>query len=214
MDYLWEHGWRHFGSYFFRYSSTSQGSKDFNVQPLRIYLKDFTPSQSQKRVPKKNTDLKACFKPAFIDTEVEILFEKHKERFKENIPDSIYTFMSSQPADVPCQCKSLCLYLENRLVGISFLDIGKISTSSVYQCFDPLEKKRSLGILMVLLSIEYSKKLGKTYYYPGYSYKESSHYDYKKAFKATEYFNWQQSWLPLEKHSYNPPEKSFPKIKT
>ncbi len=200
MDYLWEHGWRHFGSYFFRYSSTKQGTKNFNVQPLRIDLETFMPSQSQKRVLKKNCDLKVCFKPAFVNSEVELLFAKHKERFKENIPDSIYTFVSMQPADVPCQCKSLCLYLENRLVGISFLDVGKISTSSVYQCFDTLESKRSLGILMVLLSVKYSKKLGKKYYYPGYAYKENSHYDYKKAFRGLEYFDWQYNWLPLEKN--------------
>ena len=148
---------------------------------------------------KKSSDLTACFKPAFVNNEVEILFEKHKKRFKENIPDSIYTFVSSQPANVPCQCQSLCLYLNQHLVGISFLDIGEVSTSSVYQCFDPLEDKRSLGILMVLLSIEYSKKLGKKYYYPGYAYKEPSHYDYKKAFRGLEYFDWQHHWLPLTK---------------
>ncbi len=195
MDYLWAQGWRHFGGYFFRYSSTSQGLKNFNILPLRIYLETFTPSQSQKRVLKKNRDINVRFKPAFVNTEVEVLFEKHKERFQENIPDSIYTFVSLQPAEMPCKCESLCLYLKNNLVGISFLDIGKTSTSSVYQCFDLLEGKRSLGILMILLSIEYSQKLGKKYYYPGYAYEEASHYDYKKAFKSLEYFDWQQDWL-------------------
>ena len=48
MDYLWAQGWRHFGGYFFRYSSISQGSKSFSVLPLRICLKAFISSRSQK----------------------------------------------------------------------------------------------------------------------------------------------------------------------
>lgn len=206
MDYLWAHGWRHFSNYFFRYSSINQKfdspskgfTKKFTVTPLRIYLKDFTLNRSQKRVLKKNCDLTIQLQNAFVNSTIEDLFEKHKKRFTENIPDSIYDFISSQPATVPCHCQSLCLYLKHHLVGISFLDIGNISTSSVYQCFDPLESKRSLGILMILLTIDYSQKLGKKYYYPGYAYKEASYYDYKKAFNALEYFDWQNNWLPLK----------------
>lgn len=191
MDYIWEHGWRHFGTYFFRYALGS----DKHVLPLRIRLSDFQPSQSQKRIIKKNRDLKAIFAPAFIDARVEALFEHHKGRFEDNIPDSIYTFMSRSPATVPCTCQSLCLYFQDQLIGISYLDIGDTATSSVYQCFDPEFDKRSLGILMILLSIEESVRSGKTFYYPGYAYVEPSHYDYKKTFAALEAFDW-KSWRP------------------
>jgi arginine-tRNA-protein transferase len=193
MDYSWEQGWRHFGAYFFRYSQTNGK----HVLPLRIKLKVFKMSQSQKRILKKNQDLDFRVMPAFIDKQVETLFEKHKLRFKDNIPESIYTFMSESPATLPCICQSLCLYDQGNLIAISYLDMGEAACSSVYQCFDPAYEKRSLGILMILLSAQQSLKLGKTFYYPGYVFVEPSHYDYKKTFYGLEAFDWQGHWDPF-----------------
>lgn len=199
MDILWAKGWRHFGSYFYRYSHLPKHDTIYSVLSLRIDLSKFQASKSQKRVLSKNKDIAVVFKPAFVNQEVKDLFERHKQKFKENVPDSIYVFVSKKPASIPCESKSLCLYKEGKLIGISYLDIGENATSSIYQCYDPDENKRSLGKFMILASIEHSRELNKEYYYPGYAYKESSHYDYKKRFSATEYFDWQSKWLPLPK---------------
>lgn len=195
MDYAWEHGWRHFGPYFFRYSTHNANQ----VLPLRIRLENFKLSQSQKRILKKNSNLHIQWLPAFIDECVEALFEKHKQRFKENMPESIYTFMSHEPATLPCTCQALCLFVHETLIGISYLDIGEVACSSVYQCFDPTYQKCSLGILMILLSIQHALRLNKTYYYPGYAFQEPSHYDYKKTFFALESYDWQGHWQPLDR---------------
>jgi len=197
MDMLWRNGWRHFGSYFYRYSILPKHDRVLNVLPLRIRLDKFRFSRSHKRILKKNSDLKVVFKPAFVNEEVTALFEKHKKRFKENIPESIHVFVSRKPATVPCEAESLCLYKDSKLLGISYFDLGKQATSSVYQCYDPDFSKRSLGIFMILESIKRSIMLNKDFYYPGYAYKEPSHYDYKKRFSATEYFNWNDKWLDL-----------------
>jgi leucyl-tRNA---protein transferase len=192
MDYAWEHGWRHFGPYFFRYSKMQEKY----VLPLRIRLEHFKLSQSQKRVLKKNGNLRVEWLSAFIDEEIEDLFERHKQRFKENAPDSIYTFMSREPATLPCMCQSLCLFYGQTLIAISYLDIGEQACSSVYQCFDLAYEKRSLGMLMMLLSVQRAINLGKHFYYPGYAFQESSHYDYKKTFHALESYDWQVGWRP------------------
>lgn len=191
MDYIWENGWRHFGTYFFRYSQVNNK----HVLPLRIKLESFSLSQSQKRILRRNQDLEVVFIPAFIDAQVEKLFEKHKRRFDDNVPESIYTFMSKSPATLPCVCQSLCLYHQGKLIAVSYLDIAETASSSVYQCFDPDYGKRSLGKLMMLLSMQESIRLGKTLYYPGYAFVEPSHYDYKKTFAALEAYNW-QTWQP------------------
>jgi len=198
MDWLWANGWRHFGTYFYRYARTVHAQKPHHVTPLRIELKRFKKSQSQERVLKKNNDLRVCFSPAFVSADVEVLFEKHKRRFKDNVPDSIYTFISEAPSSVPCPCLTLSVYLHDTLIGVSYLDIGEQATSSIYQCFDPKFSSRSLGIFMVLCSIRQSRTLGKRFYYHGYAYKESSHYDYKKKFSALESFDWKTaSWQPM-----------------
>lgn len=198
MDRLWAGGWRHFGSYFFRYSSTQQEDRAFTVLPLRLRLSDFRASRSQTRTLKRNADLNVRVVPAFVDAEVEALFERHKTRFSHNVPDSIYTFMSHEPATLPCTCSSLCLFDGDHLVGISYLDVGETAASSVYQCFEPSESRRSLGNLMILLSVQHSLALGKTFYYPGYAYQEKSHYDYKKNFAGIEAYHWAtRAWREL-----------------
>jgi leucyl-tRNA---protein transferase len=196
MDSLWQQGWRHFGTYFFRYAHSYQEAGLYTVMPLRIRLANFRLSTSQQRVLKKNRDLRLEFKPAFVNDEVEALFHKHKQRFKHNVPESIYTFVSAEPAKLPCECQSLCLYRADGLLAMSYLDVGEVACSSVYQCFDRAYEKRSLGTLMILLAMQQALALGKQFYYPGYAYREPSHYDYKKRFVGLESYNWQH-WSPL-----------------
>jgi leucyl-tRNA---protein transferase len=197
MDALWAKGWRHFGSYFFRYSQLEKNKQLFHVQPLRVTLNDTTLNRSQARTLKRNQDVSVLIEPAYIDAAIEALFERHKTRFKDNVPESLNTFLSEHPASKPCECLSLCLQLEGQLVGVSYLDIGQTSTSSVYQCFEPSLAKRGLGILMMLLAVQVSKELGKTLYYPGYAFREPSVYDYKKTLRGLEVYDWQDRWRPL-----------------
>ena len=200
MDLVWSEGWRHFGKYFYRYSrvqeTTQEGYK--HVLPLRINVNDFVLQNSHKRILKKNKHLNLRILPAFVNHDVNILFEKHKQRFSSNIPENIHVFVSKEPAYIPCECLSLCIYDQNKLIGISYLDIGQTSCSSVYQCYDPSYPKNSLGIYMVLQSLAYAKEHKKSLYYPGYAYHEASHYDYKKKFNALTYYDWKGQWLDYE----------------
>ncbi|MEW6737750.1 MAG: arginine-tRNA-protein transferase [Acidobacteriota bacterium] len=197
MDFLLAQGWRHFGVYFFRYQQAWHRGRYCTVMPLRIELSRFLLSRSQKRVLAKNSNIKTLIRATTIDKEKEELFYRHRQRFKQNIPDSIYTFLSEKPATVPCPNQEICVYIDNKLVAASFLDVGEQSTSAVYAMFEPMESKRSLGIFTMLLAIQYSQAQGCHYYYPGYAYHEPSFYDYKKNFSGLEYLNWQQGWQPF-----------------
>jgi arginine-tRNA-protein transferase len=192
MDFLWAHGWRHFGVYFFRYATIAKHDGLQQVMPLRIKLANFSLSASLKRVLNKNADLRLEIRAASVDATKEALFDRHKTRFVENVPDSMYDFFSPQPATTPCRTQELCLFQDEKLLAASFLDLGAQASSSVYSIYEPAEPKRSLGICLILLSIAYSIELGKEYYYPGYAYHEPSHYDYKKRFRGLEQFDWQE----------------------
>lgn len=197
MDFLWAEGWRHFGEYFFRYSHLHTHEGVCHVTPLRITVNDFFLSASQKRVLKKNQDLRVEIRDAFIDEAKEALFHRHKTRFAENVPDSIYDFFSSQPATIPCETKEICLWEGERFLAASFLDVGATAASSVYSIYEPTEAKRSLGIYLILLALAFARQHKKAHYYPGYAYREPSHYDYKKRFAALENFDW-KTWQPLK----------------
>lgn len=195
MDRLWAEGWRHFGILFFRYQTAFHGGSRFTVLPLRIDLQRFVMSRSQKRVLAKNSDAAMILRPTFIDTAKEALFLQHRTRFKENVPDSLDDFLSAVPDSVPCVNWELCIYHHDRLIGVTFLDLGQTATSAVYAIFDPAESRRSLGILMMLHSIRFSSERGYRHYYPGYAYREPfSSYDYKKQFAGLEYLDWMEGW--------------------
>lgn len=198
MDYLWSVGFRHFGTYFFRYSSAPLDDKIGSIIPLRIDLDNFSLTKSQKKVKKKNKDLKVIIRDTIIDEEKEDLFFIHSDRFVQNKPSSIYDFLSFEPDIVPCANKEICLYDGDILVAASFLDIGLNSTSSVYAIFHPDYGKRSPGIYTLILEIEYSIQNKKKYLYPGYAFREESFYDYKKQFSNLEYYNWNDEWKPLK----------------
>lgn len=199
MDRLWAAGWRHFGALFFRYSTQEDESGGVDViQPLRIDLERFEFSKSQRRVLRRNADVEVVFQPAQRSEEAEALFERHKGRFTRNVPESLGSFLSAEPATVPCECLECRVTLEGELVALSYLDVGREAASSVYGLFDPKEGRRSLGVLTMLKEIAHSRERGCRWYYPGYATKGSSAYDYKKQFGALEFLDWESGeWREL-----------------
>lgn len=202
LDELLETGWRHFGTHFFRYNLGFYEREIRLVLPLRIRLSNFAFSKSQHRKLKKNRNLQTVVRPIQITTEKEILFERHKRRFKNNVPHSIYDFLDFDAANnIPCEALELCVYERKKLVAASFFDIGKNAASGIYAIFAPEEAARSLGIFTMLLEIDWAIKAGKKFYYQGYAYEGNSFYDYKKQFSAVEKFNWKGNWEKLEKEN-------------
>lgn len=188
-------GWRHFGTNFFRYSLIEVHGQWRRVVPLRIRLADFSPSRSQRRIRARNRDLELRIAPSIISPAVESLFDRHKTRFADNIPDSLHDFLSERPATVPCRNDQLSLYQGDRLLAASFLDLGATAASAVYAVFDPTESRRSLGIELILAGVEYAIARGMVYYYPGYAYRGPSIYDYKKRFTGLQAYDWNGRWL-------------------
>jgi arginine-tRNA-protein transferase len=190
LDDLLEQGWRHFGVYFYRYSQDNYGGQRRNVRPVRVRLADFCRSKRQRRVWRDNADLSCVIRPAEIDDAKIALFERHKLRFTHNIPESLYDFLSHTPATIPVDCRECCLYAGDRLLAVSFFDVGAASVSAIYAMFEPAEAARSLGLYTMLREIEFAQTEGKNYYYHGYCHETSSFYDYKKRFSGLEYFIW------------------------
>lgn len=193
-DLLLSKGWRHFGEYFYRYNLGFYEYEIRTVYALRINLAKFSFSKSQRRILKKNQDLQTVIRPIEITPEKEELFVRHKRRFKRGVPDSIYNFLSSEPAVIPCEALECAVFDEEKLLAVSFFDVGKEAISSVYGMFTPEETSRSLGILTMLLEINFALRNRKKFYYHGYAYEGTSFYDYKKRFRGLEKSDWKGGW--------------------
>ncbi len=198
LDALLAKGWRHFGEQFFRYNIGFYESDIRFVIPLRIRLKNFAFSKNQRRVLRKNQDLQTVIRPVEITEEKEALFHRHKRRFKQGVPDSLYDFLSFDAARVPCEAKEICVYDGEKLLAASFFDVGARTISGTYAMFEPSDTKRSLGIFTMLLEIEFALENEMDFYYQGYVYEGNSFYDYKKRFRATEQYDWKENWTDFE----------------
>ncbi|MFC5454889.1 GNAT family N-acetyltransferase [Prosthecobacter fluviatilis] len=206
MDQVWAAGWRHFGRYFFRYSTQLAPAGGLQtITPLRIHLESCSFSKSQRRVLSKNTGLRTEISPAALDPELRALFQRHKQRFTHNIPETLETFLGPDPAHGPCECRMLRVFDGHRLIAASFFDVGQQAASSIYGIFEPECSKRSLGIYTLLLEIRHCREAGLRWLYPGYATREPSVYDYKKQFRGTQYLDWvAAAWLPLAPALENP----------
>ena len=207
MDRLWAAGWRHFGPRFFRYSlqfDEDSGALQ-QILPLRIDLARFAFSKSQRRVLRKNNDLRWEIIPARADAETQAMFQRHKMRFKTNRPDHLLDYLyAGRVAVRPCQTLELRAFLDDRLIAASFLAVGETATSSIYGIFEPEFDRRSLGTLTLLKEIEHTAATGRQFHYPGYATDEPSAYDYKKQFAALQHYDWATGqWFELAKPAAN-----------
>lgn len=190
-------GWRHFGRQFFRYNLALYEDEIRLVIPLRIRLSGFRIAQSQERILRKNSDVEISIGPVNLTQEVLDLFDRHKQRFKQHTPESIFTFIAERPEDEPCDTYQQTMRVGGRLVAAGFFDVGERSVSAIYTAFELDETRRSLGVFTILKEIEFAVEKGMEFYYLGYSYSGRSFYDYKKRFHGTEAFEWNGVWTPV-----------------
>lgn len=198
LDALLEAGWRHFGTDFYRYSLNLYKGEIRRVIPLRIRLANLRVSKSQRRVLRRNEELRVENRPIDITDEADKLFHCHKRRFDHGVPSSIYEFLSTEPDNVPCEAREIAVYNAERLVAVSYFDVGQEALSGIYAMFDPADAARRPGIFTMLKEIEYALQTGRKFYYQGYAYEGESFYDYKKRFSGTEAYDWVTGeWRPL-----------------
>jgi arginyl-tRNA--protein-N-Asp/Glu arginylyltransferase len=206
MDELWALGWRHFGTHFFRYNWMVHEGQLQTVVPLRVNLSKLVLSKGQRRVLRRNEDLSVCIEPAALTEETDAMFERHKTRFTENIPDSLATFLSAEPATVPCPCLQVRCLQRDHCIAVSFFDAGVRGISCVYAVFEPDFASRRLGIFTMLKEMIWAQEHGKEYAYPGYATLGRSHYDYKKQFTGLEGYDWaREAWVPWAEFSKDRP---------
>jgi arginyl-tRNA--protein-N-Asp/Glu arginylyltransferase len=195
LDTLLANGWRHFGERFQRYSLNYYKDEIRRVLPLRVRLGEFRLSKSQRRVLRKNSDVECTTAPAEITPDIHELFALHKRRFTHDIPTSIYTFLSPEPATTPTDGMMLRIMLGSQLVAASFFELSTHGLSSIYAMFHPHHADRALGTLTMLKEIEYAREHGKKFFYHGYAYEGESFYDYKKRLSGLEAFDWKGTWF-------------------
>jgi len=179
LESLLGSGYRHFGEYFFK----PQCNDCNECRPIRVPVKDFLFSRSEKRVINKNNK----FIIKFIEKPVPNLsyfnlYKEHKRRFKEQEVESYENWVSSFFSNF----KSNHL-MEIRdgeiLVGVTHLDVTSKIVSAVYCYWNENYSSYSPGKFSILKGIQYAVEIGAEYYYLGYYIKDNKHMSYKANYK-------------------------------
>lgn len=157
-------------------------------EPLRIPVATFVPSRSQRRVLRRNEDLRVELGPATFSEEKLALYNRHK--FERGLA------RREQPMDRrgyegwflrSCTRTLEMRYLEgDRLVGLGIVDLGARDASSVYFFFDPDASRRSLGTFSTLCEIDWLARQGGRYHYLGLYVADCRHLAYKAGFHPHE----------------------------
>ena len=191
LENLLSTGWRKFGLNYFRPVCPSCR----RCVPLRVRVQDFVPTKSQRRLLRKNEDVRVFFRPLQFKDRIYEIYSDHSTRFEKEI---------STPVDfIRNFCEKSCpslqseYYIGETLAAVGFLDHSSRGLSSVYFIFDTLYSRYSLGVYSALREIEHARSLGLDYYYLGFYIAECPRMTYKNRFRPYETMDWSSGvWSP------------------
>ena len=190
-------GFRRCGDVYYQFNCPSCSL----CQSYRVVVSEFQPTRSQKRVIRRNQDVKDFYVvPKMTSTKEKIYLRyQHKQHLNRNTHDSdtsssadtekLLDTMRFQMYTNPSKSVELEFYLNKSLVGFGILDVAIESVSAVYFVFDPDYRSRSLGTLAILRGIEWAKSKGFKYYHLGFYIPGHPKMDYKKFFGKSEILN-------------------------
>ncbi|HFB99628.1 MAG TPA: hypothetical protein ENJ53_02375, partial [Phaeodactylibacter sp.] len=186
-DYLF-HGWFRSGQYI--YTSKILNFEGLLYSPIRIRLplRGYHFRKSLRKVWKKNQRFQTIYRKATITSEKEILYQKYKSRLDGYVSPSIKSSLLDNHETSIYDTQEVAIYDEGKLIGFSFFDLGKKSMASIMGIFDPKYSRYSLGFYTMLAEIEYGKKNGFHYYYPGYVIPYYPKFDYKLRIGEVEFY--------------------------
>lgn len=186
---LLERGWRRFGEMFFAPFC------DYCQQciSIRQIVRDFKPSQNQKKIINKNKRLTIHIGiPTYHHSKIELYDKYHlnmhiKKGWEYNKITKEQYFNMFVNGRLSFG-KEIEYYIDDKLVGVAFVDILKSqkAMSSGYFFYDHDYSHLSLGTFSILKQLEIAKMLDLRYFYPGYWIINHHSLGYKERFKPFE----------------------------
>lgn len=154
-------------------------------EPLRVPIARFRPTTSQRRAWRRNEGVvRVEVGLPEVSEERLALYNRHKmerglARSEEPLGPVGYR---AWLVDTCVDSREFRYYVGDKLIGVSIVDLGRTSASSVYHYFDPDESRRSLGVYSVLREIAWCAEAGLEWYYLGLYVSDCVNLAYKAAY--------------------------------
>jgi arginine-tRNA-protein transferase len=165
--------------------------------PIRIPVEQFKPSRSQRRVLRRNADVRIRVQEPAVTAEKHDIYRRYLQTQHDKSPqgadmESLRDFLySSCVHTIEVEYRA-----EDRLLGVSICDVSQRAISGVYHYFDPGAGKRSIGVYSALSEIQLCREQGIPHYYLGYWVNGCASMEYKTNFRPYELLingKWQHS---------------------
>ncbi|MBS98499.1 MAG: arginyltransferase [Oceanospirillaceae bacterium] len=153
---------------------------------VRIPTRFFAPSKTQRRIWRRNDDLKVKQVPAQLTIEYYRLYDRYiTERHADGdmYPPSPSQFMSFLVEGKQPSCFYEFRDPDNQLICIAVTDMLDQGLSALYTFYAPDQEKRSLGTYAILWQVEEAKRQGLDYLYLGYWVRDCRKMNYKTAYR-------------------------------
>jgi arginine-tRNA-protein transferase len=152
---------------------------------VRVLVDQFATTRSQRRVRARwEGRFRLEMGPATCSEEKLALFNRHKlERGLREADDPPMTALAyvGWLVESCFHTMEMRYFLDDRLVGVGILDLGRRAASSVYFYFDPSPEvsRMSPGVFSVLQEVEFCRSTGREHLYLGLFVRECGHLSYK-----------------------------------
>ena len=168
----------------------------------RIRVADFEPSKSQRRVLRKNADLKrVATSPWATDAQYELFREYLNSRHADGGMADMDVFeFAAMIEETPVRTRVVEYRSDSDpdrdLNAVCLTDVFDDGVSMVYSFFAPERAKDSLGTYLILDHIEIARAAGLPYVYLGYWVAGSPKMDYKAAYQPLEIYR-DGEWIDM-----------------
>lgn len=166
-------------------------------QSLRIPVRQFKPSKSQKRILSKNRDIEHRIsyqeQDAYYPLYEDYIASRHSEGSMYPPSTEQYRQFIRAPWG---KVMFVELWQSSKLLGVAVTDETPQALSALYTFFAPEYGKRSLGKLAILKQIDIARLMHKPYLYLGYQIDACGKMNYKAEFQPNERFvaeQWQKA---------------------
>lgn len=171
----------------------------YSVVNIRLDLEEFaTKKKHRKMLRRAENRFKFTYGFAEPTPAKEELYKAHKHRFRGFIHDTLEEYLNAGFEKTVFDTREVCIYDGDKLIAVSYFDLGDKSMASLLGLYDDEYSKWSLGTVTMLKEIEFGLATNRKWYYPGYTLDLPSTFDYKLKLGDMQYYTPEKYWDTFE----------------
>ncbi|MDR9488676.1 hypothetical protein [Salibacter sp.] len=169
-----------------------------SIVNIRLPLNEYKSKRNFRKIRNRVVrNFEVVIRRSSLTKQKEDLYRHHKKRFKGFLFEDLDQFLMPGHTNTIFNTWEVEVYDGEKLIAYSLFDLGEESVASLIGIYDNDYSQYSLGTFTMIAEVEFAKKHGFTYYYPGYILDNSTEFDYKLRLGEMEYLNHQNVWRPL-----------------